>query len=246
LASSTIGSGDRLVMVHGFTQTRRCWGSLDQTLAPGHEVVTVDAPGHGESTDIAADLWTTAELLVTTGERATYLGYSMGGRMVLHAALDHPGEVERLVLISATAGIEDDVERAVRRRADDERADRLEQIGVDAFLDEWLAQPMFDSLPLDNRDLDERRHNTASGLASSLRRAGTGAQEPLWDRLSELSMPVLLVTGSLDEKFSRVAGRMAEGIGDNARWVLMSGGHTVHREATGFADLLTDWLAETA
>ena len=87
---------------------------------------------------------------------------------------------------------------------------------------------------------------SAPGLASSLRRAGTGTQEPLWDRLSELSMPVLLVTGSMDEKFSRTAGRMAECIGDNARWVLLSGGHTVHRESPAFADTLLDWLAETA
>jgi 2-succinyl-6-hydroxy-2,4-cyclohexadiene-1-carboxylate synthase len=233
-------------MVHGFTQTRRCWGSLPVALAPTYEVVTLDAPGHGDSGHQAVDLWDTAALLVDTAGPATYLGYSMGGRMVLHTALAHPEQVDRLVLISATAGIEDEVERAVRRRADDERAERVEQLGVDAFLDEWLAQPMFDSLPVDDRDLDERRTNTAAGLASSLRQAGTGSQDPLWDRLAGLSMPVLLVTGSLDGKFSRTAGRMAECIGDNARWVLLSGGHTVHRESPAFADTLTAWLAETA
>jgi 2-succinyl-6-hydroxy-2,4-cyclohexadiene-1-carboxylate synthase len=232
-------------LVHGFTQTANCWGSVAGGLAAHHQVVSLDAPGHGDSSDQAADLWETAELLVATGGPATYLGYSMGGRMTLHAALAHPTQVERLVLVSATAGLEDEVERAVRRRADDERADRIEHIGVDAFLDEWLAQALFDSLPADQRDLEERRRNTATGLASSLRRAGTGTQESLWRRLAELSMPVLLVTGSLDQKFSEVAGRMAEAIGDNARWVLLSGGHTIHRESAAFTDTVLDWLADT-
>jgi 2-succinyl-6-hydroxy-2,4-cyclohexadiene-1-carboxylate synthase len=170
----------------------------------------------------------------------------MGGRMALHAALAHPDAVERLVLISTTAGIEDEVERAVRRRADDERAERIERIGVDAFLEEWLAQPLFDSLAPEDRDLDERRRNTGVGLAASLRRAGTGTQGSLWARLVDLSMPVLVISGSLDAKFSSLAGRMTELIGDNARWVLLPGGHTVHRESAAFTDTLRAWLSETA
>jgi len=242
----TAGSGDRVALVHGFTQTSRCWGRVATDLAADHQVVAIDAPGHGDSSDQATDLWETANLLVAAAGHACYLGYSMGGRMALHAALAHPKQVDRLILVSATAGIEDDVERAVRRRADDESADRIEKIGVDAFLAEWLAQPMFDSLPATERDLEERRRNTAAGLASSLRRAGTGSQEPLWDRLAGLSMPVLLVSGSLDHKFSALAGRMAELIGDNARWVLLAGGHTIHREAAVFSETVRGWLAETA
>jgi 2-succinyl-6-hydroxy-2,4-cyclohexadiene-1-carboxylate synthase len=232
-------------MVHGFTQTGRCWGRVATDLATDHQVTAIDAPGHGDSPAQANDLWETADQLVAAGGAATYLGYSMGGRMVLHAALAHPRQVDRLILVSATAGIEDDVERAVRRRADDETAERIERIGVDAFLAEWLAQPLFDSLPASERDLEERRRNTAPGLAASLRRAGTGSQEPLWDRLAGLSMPVLLVSGTLDDKFSALAGRMAELIGDNARWVLLSGGHTVHRESPVFAETVRGWLAET-
>jgi 2-succinyl-6-hydroxy-2,4-cyclohexadiene-1-carboxylate synthase len=166
--------------------------------------------------------------------------------MALHAALAHPTTVGRLVLVSATAGIGDEIERAVRRRADDELAERIEHIGVDAFVDEWLAGPLFVTLPIGERDLDERRRNRAAGLAASLRHAGTGTQQPLWSRLGELAMPVLLVTGSLDERFSRLAGQMADAIGDNARWVMLSGGHTVHREADAFGNTLAAWLAETA
>ena len=90
-------------MAHGFTQTGGVWGSLDRRLATDHEVVRVDMPGHGGSADVHADLPHGAALLGAAGGRATYLGYSMGARFCLHLALDQPGLVESLVLISGTA-----------------------------------------------------------------------------------------------------------------------------------------------
>ena len=54
-----------------------------------------------------------------------------------------PTLVDGLVLVGATAGIDDAAERAARRAADEALADRLERDGVDAFLDEWLASPLF-------------------------------------------------------------------------------------------------------
>ena len=198
---------------------------------PEHDVVALDAPGHGELADVALDLWQGARLVAQQGGRAAYVGYSMGGRLCLHVALAHPDFVEALVLVGTTAGIRDDVERADRRRDDEERAARIERDGVDAFLREWLAQPLFASLPPEARGLDDRRTNTAPGLAASLRLAGTGAQEPLWDRLAELEMPVLLVAGERDEKFTALAHEMAAAIGDNARVALVAdAGHAAHLE----------------
>ena len=78
--------------------------------------------------------------------------------------------------------------------------------------------------------LDDRRRNTAGGLASSLRLAGTGTQEPLWDRLPALTMPVLLVAGALDAKFVAAAERMAGLIPHVTLAVVDGAGHTVHLE----------------
>lgn len=139
---------DRLVMVHGFTQTARCWGPFGTDLAADHDVWAVDAPGHGDSAGVEADLVDGATLLGATGGRATYLGYSMGGRLALHLALSRPALTERLVLIGATAGIEDEDERSARKAADEALAAHIEDIGVDAFLEEWLALPLFAGLPL--------------------------------------------------------------------------------------------------
>ncbi len=224
-------AGARLVLVHGFTQTGRCWGRFGADLAVDHEVLSVDAPGHGGSSEVRVDLVEGARRLGEAGGRAIYVGYSMGGRLALHLALARPDLVHGLVLIGATAGIADDAERAERRAADDALAAHLERVGVDAFLHEWLAQPLFDDLPDDAASLDERRRNTVAGLASSLRLAGTGSQRPLWSELGRITAPVLLLSGEHDPKFTGIARQMAEHIGPNATTTVVEGaGHSAHLE----------------
>jgi 2-succinyl-6-hydroxy-2,4-cyclohexadiene-1-carboxylate synthase len=228
LHAETRGEGPRLVLAHGFTQSGRLWGGLDEDLARDHQVVTVDLPGHGGSSGVRADLVEGTDLLGGAGGRADYLGYSMGARFCLHLALTQPGLVRRLVLVSGTAGIDDDAERAQRRRADEVLADRLDprdggppEDSVAEFVDRWVTNPMFGTVPAAANDLDERRRNTASGLASSLRLAGTGTQAPLWSRLGELTMPVLVVTGARDTKFTALGRRLVASIGPTARHVVI-------------------------
>src|SRR5689334_23292895 len=200
----------RLILVHGFTQTAASWDAIEYRLtALGHDVCALDAPGHGAHHDTHLGLWKGADLLAAEGGRGTWVGYSMGGRLALHVALAHPDNVERLVLVGATAGIERAADRIERQASDELLAEGLERDGLDAFLSRWLAQPLFATLPEDSAGLDARRRNTVSGLAAALRLMGTGAQDPLWDRLGEIRCPTMLVAGSLDEKFTALAERMA-------------------------------------
>jgi 2-succinyl-6-hydroxy-2,4-cyclohexadiene-1-carboxylate synthase len=238
----------RLVLVHGFTQTRSSWSTIAHQLSrDGFEVVTADAPGHGEAADLRVDLPAGAALLGNTGERATYVGYSMGGRLALHLAVARPDLVARLVLVSSTAGIESDDERAIRRVEDEARATEIELRGVAAFLDKWLATPLFANLPPDASQRAARLENTPAGLASSLRLAGTGAQDSLWTRLRSLSMPVLLVVGARDEKFTTIAEQMAAQIPDAALAVVAEAGHVVHLEQPEeFIRVLRRWLDATS
>lgn len=223
------GAGSRLVLAHGFTQTARSWGTFGELLARGHELVAVDLPGHGGSAEVRADLPTAGELLADAGGDEPYdlLGYSLGARTALHGALARPARVRRLVLIGATAGIEDASAREARRRRDDATADDLERTGdLDGFLRRWLSAPMFAGLH--DAGVEERRRNTPAGLASSLRLAGTGTQAPLWERLGELTMPVLCLAGADDLRFV-VAGRRIVGAAPNAALSLVPGaGHAAH------------------
>ena len=231
----------RVTLLHGFTQTGRSWRPLTTGLrAAGFELCAPDLPGHGERSDVRADLWASARLALADGGQSAYLGYSMGGRVALHAALLRPDLVERLILVGATAGIEDEAERDARRRADDALAATIEAeaasgAGLDAFIDRWLAGPLFATLAPEAAGRDERvATNTAEGLASSLRLAGTGAMEPLWDRLGELGqlgLPVLVVAGALDEKFLALGRRLVDAIGASATLEVIPGaGHACHLE----------------
>lgn len=242
------------MLVHGFTQTQVSWAPVAADLARDHLVVAVDAPGHGGSTDVRADLATAAELLDQAvgellgeaGGRAVYVGYSMGGRLALRLALDRPELVAGLVLLGATAGIDDPADRSARRVADEALAERIERAGVEAFLEGWLAQPLFAGLAVDPADLAARRANTPAGLASSLRLAGTSTMDPpWWDELPDLSAPTLVVAGERDEKFTTIARRLAAGIGANARFTTVAGaGHAAHlQQPDAFATLVRAWVA---
>ncbi|HUP74060.1 MAG TPA: alpha/beta fold hydrolase [Acidimicrobiales bacterium] len=238
----------RVVLVHGFTQTSRCWSPFDGMLDARFDYRFLDAPGHGDAAHLALDARAAAAHLARQGGDGVYVGYSMGGRLCLRIALDHPTHVQGLVLVSASPGIADAAARRERVQRDELLADRIEVLGVAAFLDEWLAQPLFAHLTTANAHREERLHNTAAGLASSLRLAGTGAQEPLWDRLRELSMPVLVITGSLDQKYVSIGRQMVAAIGPNATFAeITTAGHSAPLEAPGAtAQVVNDWLASFA
>jgi 2-succinyl-6-hydroxy-2,4-cyclohexadiene-1-carboxylate synthase len=248
--SATVRSR-RVVLVHGFTQTGASWRRVATLLEPLCEVVALDLPGHGSSSERSVTGMSEAAALIgEAGRRATYVGYSLGGRLCLTLALEHPELVEQLVLVGATAGIEDPDERAARRVADGQLADKLDPVGgtepmaVSEFLGEWLKGPLFGHLDAEQADVASRKVNTGAGLAASLRSVGTGSQQPSWDRLSGLEMPVLLVTGERDEKFGRLAEAMVARIGDNASHVVVPGaGHAVPFEAPeAFAALVAEAL----
>ena len=223
----------RLVLVHGFTQTRRSWDAVVAHLGDAYAgddavVVRVELPGHGAASDRRLDFAATARAIGHDGGVATYVGYSMGGRLCLRLAIDRPELVRSLVLIGASPGLPTAAERDERRRSDARLAADLEAAGTHAFLDRWLAQPLFETTTPSAEELAARRANSAVGLAYALRTLGPGAQEPLWGRLGELAMPVLLVAGEKDAKFRAIAERMAHAIGPTATTAWVEGaGHAV-------------------
>ena len=229
LAAQRCGSGRRVVLVHGFTQTAASWHPIaDALVAHGVEVVLADLPGHGSSGAVSADLPGAADLLAATCGTAAYVGYSLGGRVCLHLAVQHPHLVTALALLGATPGLVTVEERMARRSADEALAQRIAALGVEAFLDEWTSLPLFGSLDPTPDDLAARRANTADGLADSLRRCGTGTQQPLWGELASLSMPVLAMAGSRDTKFLAIAQQMAHAAPKGRFRAIADADHAAH------------------
>ena len=240
------GSGEPLLLVHGFTGSVEAWGlSLLEELSLRYRVIAVDLPGHGASggprdpdrysmSEILGDL---RELLDHAGiDAATWIGYSMGGRVAFAASLEMPERVSRVVLESASPGLETASARAHRRNEDGRLALDLETGGIDRFVAQWLALPLFESqqrLSAEVRESARRRRLTGDALAwaACLRGLGTGSQPSYWDRLDFVMCPTLLLTGIDDPKFSALGARMAGSIPGAVHVVIDGAGHQVHLEA---------------
>lgn len=237
--------GSRLVFLHGFTQTGRSWRPIAEEFARrGHECMVIDLPGHGDSATVRADLRRTADMVAAIGSHATYVGYSLGGRTALHVALMYPDLVDSLVTIGANPGIDSEDERARRRESDDQLIDHMAEIGLEGFLREWVALPLFGGLAVSADDMADRLRNTTDGLASSLRLAGTGAQGSLWPRLRELNMPVLAMAGEHDEKFAAIARQIADMVPRGTCVLVSDAAHAAHLQQPGaVVETLARWLA---
>jgi 2-succinyl-6-hydroxy-2,4-cyclohexadiene-1-carboxylate synthase len=242
-----------LVLLHGFTGSTASWDShLDTFTAGGLRVIALDLLGHGQS-EAPGDpgryrieqccrdiLEVLSQLGVHQGE-ATLLGYSMGGRMALYAAFS--GFFRALILESASPGAAGTRERRERRAADEELAQRIEREGIPSFVSYWESQPLFASqhtLSRDQRALahEQRLGNRPAGLANSLRGAGAGTQPDLYRKLTSLHLPVLLIAGGLDNKYSRIAQDMAARLPDAMVEIVDHAGHTVHLEKPEVFDRL--------
>ncbi len=230
--------GETLLLLHGFSGTRHAWdGVIARLEKQRYRPLALDLPGHGEAAAAQAPITfdsCVAAVLAAAPERFALCGYSLGGRIALHVALSAPERVSRLVLVSCSAGIEDDAERAARRAADRRLADELEQARFEDFIERWRSQPLFAGEPpeVGERAREDQRRNDPRALAAALRRVGTGEMRPLWDRLGELPMPAIVIVGERDAKFRALGERMA-GLLPAGELIVIEGGHALPLESPG-------------
>jgi 2-succinyl-6-hydroxy-2,4-cyclohexadiene-1-carboxylate synthase len=226
-----------VVLLHGFTHTGASWDPVVAALAESYRALAPDIRGHGSAADrVPVTIEGVLDDLAAVAP-ATYtlVGYSMGGRIALHAALALPARIDRLVLIGASPGIVDAAEREARRCADDRLADEIEGSSIEQFAARWAQTPVLGGQPpaVAAAVYGDRLRNRPQGLARALRGLGTGALASLWHRLPEIEMPVVLVVGERDDKFRAIACDMASGLMDADVITVPGAGHAVHLEAPG-------------
>jgi 2-succinyl-6-hydroxy-2,4-cyclohexadiene-1-carboxylate synthase len=251
------GDGPPLLLLHGFTGSGSSWADHVPAFRARHRTIAVDLLGHGASDAPAdpdryaverqaGDIALLLDRLDATP--ADVLGYSMGARIALRLALDHPRVARRLVLESPSAGIDGEHERADRRRADEELAALLERDGVEPFVDRWEAEPVLAaqrSLPAATRRRlrRERLGQRAAGLAASLRGAGQGTAAPVGHLLGRIDLPALIICGATDWPGIQRAERVAAGIAGSRLTVIPGAGHTPHLEqAEAFRSTVLEFL----
>jgi 2-succinyl-6-hydroxy-2,4-cyclohexadiene-1-carboxylate synthase len=250
-----------VLLLHGFTGSVRTLDAVSQGLRDaGLGTLAVDLLGHGRSDApvdpllyslerACADL--AAILDAERVPRAALLGYSMGGRVALGFACAFPERVRALVLVGASAGLEQEAERTARREADERLAEEILRFGVPAFVERWMANPLFASQTrLGERFLAESRAqrlaSSAVGLAGSLRGLGTGVQPALHAKLARLALPVLLVHGAEDAKFREIAHDLAARLPNARVAAIPEAGHAAQIEnPAAFLAVTTEFLLET-
>ena len=230
-----------LVFLHGFLGSSEDWNFAVTHFVSHYSCLRVELPGHGRTRLADPQLYCMpaaarllVELLVQLKmSKAHLLGYSMGGRLALYLANHYPDRFLKIILESASPGIEDPPEQKQRQEQDESLAQALEKKGLQQFLQEWYRQPLFQNLsllPLFNEMYQRRLQNDPLELAKSLRLMGTGVQPSLWSRLPEIQMPVLLLTGEKDKKFREIALKMRQRNPQFQVSVIEDCGHTIHFE----------------
>jgi 2-succinyl-6-hydroxy-2,4-cyclohexadiene-1-carboxylate synthase len=228
-----------VIFVPGFMQRGSAWALVAELLPERYSSVCLDHEEHTLDGRLA-------EIETAAGEdRPALVGYSLGGRVALRAAARHPERFGALVTIGAGAGIDDPGARTARAEADERMAAWMEITPIEEIVSIWERQPLF----ADQSDalVDEQRPGRLShdprDLAVLMRTAGQGAMDPFWFELGRLSMPVLALAGSRDERYQAAARRIAREAPNAAAAVVPEAGHAAHlQQPAEVARLIAEFL----
>lgn len=233
-----------IIFLHGFTGAAINWKFIFDKLPDNFLPVAIDLTGHGQS-DSPHDVsfyTSDAQIKQLKGivdelklSQFVLCGYSMGGRLALSFALKYPGLINKFILESTSPGLPTKNERAERINSDKSLADRIENEGVEKFVDYWMNIPLFNSLKNlpDEKYIaivNQKRDNNATGLANSLRGFSTGLMPDYRDALKNFDKDTLLITGSEDTKYCLLNYEMAELLPNAVHKIINGSGHNAHLE----------------
>jgi 2-succinyl-6-hydroxy-2,4-cyclohexadiene-1-carboxylate synthase len=229
----------RLLFVPGFMQRGEAWRAVAELLPERYPSTLLDHRAHTFEGRLAE--------IVAGGNGAVLAGYSLGGRLALHAALREPDGFSALVLVGTSAGMEDAGARAARRRDDERLAGWMESRPIEDVVSVWERQPLF----ADQSDalVEEQRAGRLSHqpreLAELLRTAGQGALPPVWADLRSLAHPLLALAGARDERYVAAARRMADTAPLGRATVVEGAGHAAQlQRPQAVARLVVEFLDE--
>jgi 2-succinyl-6-hydroxy-2,4-cyclohexadiene-1-carboxylate synthase len=231
-----------VLFIPGFMQRGDAWRPVAELLPERYPSTLLDHREHSFEGRLR-------EIAEAVSASPVLVGYSLGGRLALRAALRDPGRYAGLVTVSATAGIDDAVTRSARAEADDRLASWIEASSIEDVVAVWERQPLFadqSEVLVDAQRPGRLSHNPA-GLALLLRTAGQGVLEPVWHDLLSLNLPVLAIAGDRDEGYVRAARRIAETAPRARAAIVEEAGHAPQlQQPEEVARLITSFLEELA
>ena len=245
---------ETVVFLHGFTGSSRDFLEMPSAIASNYRCLIPDLPGHGKTQIIEDEINFIASGQVALLERwlsslgqskVHLLGYSMGGRLALQLAVKNPHQLHSLILVSTTAGIKEETTRLERAKADLQLAQKILNSNPTDFLNNWLAQPLFQGIAdrgqeFIAQEVIRRLPLQPSGLACSLKYFSSGVMPTVWHRLTNIKTPTLVIAGSRDQKYRILASEIVDLIPNATLKVLP----TSHAPLIESPDLLWKQVAE--
>jgi 2-succinyl-6-hydroxy-2,4-cyclohexadiene-1-carboxylate synthase len=231
-------------LLHGFTGSPQSWSRVVARARLDCSSLIPALTGHGRDWQSRAvdsfegEVTRLVSLLSDVEPPRLLCGYSLGARVALGLLARKPNLFEAAVLIGVHPGLSEDAARAERREVDAHRARLLREEGLAAFVAEWEELPLFATqrglspeILADQRG--SRLDHDAEGLARSLEVLGLAAMPDYGPALASIEIPITIMAGALDAKFSRIAKVLAKGNAHIEIELVDGVGHNVLLEAPG-------------
>ncbi len=239
-----IPADQTIVFLHGFTGSSRDFHQIPDFLTDHYRCLIPDLPGHGKTllSEEESVFSTTGQVMLLHQwlnflnlSKFHLFGYSMGGRLALQFAVKYSLQLSSLILVSSTAGIQDDTARQNRAQADWELSQKILNSDPVDFLQSWLEQPLFQELTAKGKnflaqEILRRLPIQPAGLASSLQHFSSGVMPPVWEQAIAIQTPTLVIAGSRDQKYLELAKRLVSLL-PNGNLKIFQTGHTPLIEA---------------
>ncbi len=196
-----------LCCLHGNLQTPAVWQFLVSGFAGSRRAP--DLLAIPAATQTGYHSWVRAFCQVPHDRREILLGYSLGGRLALHAVLAAPNSWAGAMVIAAHPGLPDPAARAKRRDRDRQWARRFAREPLAEVLADWDRQAVFGGIPYPlPRQLDA---TSRVRFVTSCQRFSLGYQADLREALYRAIdlPPILYITGARDDKYCQIGRELA-------------------------------------
>ena len=229
------GKGPNLVLIHGAGDNLNMWYHQVPFFSKSYRVISYDVRGFGQTDSPAMEYSMslfgedTYQLMKALGVAEGYfLGYSMGGRIALELAINHPEMVKTLILANSSIGLTPPSPESVERRrvtlellekGDMEKT--AEMMTTNAFSPDFKSKNRSEF----NRYMKVKLQNKPSGFALVMRALSAPPD------ISKVKCPVLLVVGDKDLSMGVEQGKQAQAAIPGAKLVILPTGHAAAVES---------------
>lgn len=225
--------------LHGFLGRSSDWDSLSHSAIIPYDLFQIGEPSDQlQMPDWAAKFY---HHLPTNPKKKILMGYSLGGRLALHALMQNPSYWDGAIIISAHPGLPSEEVKRERIEQDAQWAKRFEQEPWEELMHSWNARSVFcNSIKtFERKEIDYNR----ALLANTLRFWSLGSQELFVNALAKINIPILWVAGEKDFAYTSLAQSLSFKHSESKIWIASNSGHRVPWEAPhAFKEVMDQYI----